>query len=74
MSLSQKETDKLENFISLGLIKSYKLTNISCDGIPDEESDSRNTEQLSLEFPNNQSLIIDTFCSGCLENTTISIS
>jgi hypothetical protein len=37
-------------------------------------SDFRNTERLILKFPNGKKLKIDTFCSGCNENTSMIFS
>lgn len=65
-------TDKvLDELVSGGCIVSYKLDFISEDGVVGEESGCRNTEQLTLNFPNGKMLKIGTFCSGCLENTVL---
>lgn len=65
---------KLDELVKKGLIKSYCVTNISEDGVPDAVSKFRNTEQLVLEFTMDDKLTIDTFCSGMSENTTLFIS
>ena len=51
-------------------ILSYKIEIVDMDGnIVEEEIGSRNSERLTLRFSNNRELVINTFCSGCLENT-----
>jgi hypothetical protein len=70
-----KQTNKkLESLIKNGTILSYEINNISYYGKLNEYSESRNTEQLIIHFPNGESLTIDTFCSGAAEDTLIFIS
>lgn len=61
----------LDYFKKLGYIKDYSLSNIDENGEKGKESECRNTQELILVFPNNEKLIIETFCSGVLENTTL---
>jgi len=68
---------KLDHLKKLGIIKSYKLVGLGENG-EEAKSGFRNTEQLTIVFQglNNtdETLVIDTFCSGCREDTYLSIS
>ncbi len=61
----------LDRLVSAGMIESYKLVNVDQDGKEDVYSDNRNTERLTLNFPNGKKLVIGTFCSGSSENTVL---
>jgi hypothetical protein len=75
---------KLEELVSLGAIKSFVFTDLDADGKPSDKSaligrpsdicNERNTQQLVLEFSDGNKLTIDTFCSGCYENTELILS
>jgi len=65
---------KLDELVAKGMIKSYTILNVDKDGNIGKESKHRNSEQLRMVFPNGEMITIDTFCSGCLENTTIIVS
>lgn len=66
---------KLENLVKQELLKSFRLFNMNEDGVAVEKvSGMRNTEKLILVFPNDETLTIDTLCSGCAENTSLIIS
>jgi len=62
----------LDQLVNDGDISSYLYQNIDENGIVGS-SKCRNTEQLVLTFPSGKTLKIDTFCSGCLENTILAL-
>ena len=62
----------LDQLVAEGTIGSYSYRNVDENGTPDEVSKFRNTEQLIIHFINGKSLVIDTFCSGSAEDTTLS--
>lgn len=66
-----KKNSVLDQLVASGVLSSYEYENVSEDGIVGDESKCRNTEQIVLNFPNNQTLTVGTFCSGCLENTSL---
>lgn len=70
--LSMKD-ETLNKLVEHGTIISYEYLNLDEEGNVGE-SKFRNTEQVKLVFPNGKSLTIDTFCSGCNENTSLSFS
>jgi len=57
-----------------GTIKSYNLLNVNSDGEENKTSGNRDTEKLTIVFNNGEKLIIDTFCSGCSENSIMLFS
>lgn len=57
----------LELLVNSGCIIGYSYSNQEYEA----GSGSRETEQLYLYFPNGITLKIDTFCSGCSENTCL---
>ena len=63
----------LNTLVENGTIVSYEYLNLDEDGNIGK-SKFRNTEQVKLTFPNGKTLVIDTFCSGCNENTSLSFS
>lgn len=65
---------KLEYLIGKGLITSYEYCNVSEEGEKNKISEMRNSEYLKIIFPDGEELLIETFCSGCMENTTLSIN
>ena len=65
------ENEKLNELKQKGLVKDYHYVNVSEDLVEDEESAFRNTERLVLTFNDNTKFVIDTFCSGSFENTTL---
>jgi hypothetical protein len=71
VSNKRTRTDALLELCQQNQIKSYVLQNVNADGKLGEPSDSRNTERLTLVFPNDMKLVIDTFCSGSAEDTTL---
>ena len=60
---------QLETLVKKGTLKSYSYNNVDSNGVEGEESVSRNTEKLTLVFPDGEVLTLDTFCSGCLNDT-----
>ena len=66
-----KLEEKLQVLLINGTLDDYDLVNVDEDGNIGKESKFRNTERLTLFFPNGESLVIGTFCSGSLENTTL---
>ena len=67
------KSNKIDNLVKIGILKSFSIENLDINGNIGV-SDYRNTERLTLIFPNDEKLILDTFCSGCSENTAIIIS
>ena len=63
----------LDNLVTSGVIKSYSLVGLDENGDPGE-SYFRNSEKLSLVFSNGQILVLDTYCSGVLENSGFCIT
>ena len=66
--------DALEELFLNGLISSYQYEEVDEDGNVGKTSDFRNTERLTLAFPNGHKLIIDTICSGSSEDTSLSFT
>lgn len=68
------KNDLLDSLVGNGTIQSYHYVNVSEDGVEGEESYNRNTEKLVIVFNTNETLTINTFCSGCAEDTVMDIS
>ena len=67
-----KITWTLQELVRNGSIIKFDLQTINEDGIPvTDKKGNRNTERLTLYFPNGSILEIDTFCSGSAENTCL---
>lgn len=64
-------SEVLESLVLSNDILSYEYVEISEDG---HEPQTRNTERVKLVFPSGHVFTIDTFCSGCLENTSMEFS
>lgn len=64
----------LDNLVRTGAITRYSYNHVDCEGNTGLRSDHRNTEQLILHFPNGETLVIDTFCSGVREDTSLIFS
>lgn len=60
--------EKLRELVNNGTLAGYSLINLDENGNAGR-SKFRNTESLTLTFPNGGTLNLGTFCSGCLENT-----
>lgn len=69
----QKFNQILDNLVANGQIKEYILTR-NIPMAPDDTSGSRMTDALEIIFPSGEKLKLDTFCSGCAENTTLIIN
>jgi len=72
-----KQTNKvLDELVQAGTIFSYELINVDENGKPGAVSAYRNTERLVLTFGHEKGLQLqlDTFCSGCAENTVLYIA
>lgn len=65
--------EKLDNLVKNGTIKSYSVKTIDEHGnhieVWNEPGRFRNTQHLFIEFNNGETLCVDTFCSGSMENT-----
>lgn len=59
---------KLEELKNSGAISSWKIENIDSEGNVGIESDDRNSERLTITFPDGQVLEVNTLCSGYSEN------
>lgn len=59
----------LDGLVKSGDLKDFKLETIEYE----PGSGSRETDRLTLTFPSGRELVIDTFCSGSAENTSIII-
>ncbi len=60
---------QLENLVKSGNISGYELVDLDEDGDVGCKSKCRNTQRLTIIFPDKNRLVIGTFCSGCCENT-----
>ena len=69
-----KSNKHLDNLVKMGHILSYEYVDVDEDGNVGLKGDFRNSERLILHFSNEQSLTIETFCSGSSEDTVLSIS
>ena len=49
------------------------VDHVSDEGVVGKKSNCRNTERLTLDFPNDEKLVLGTFCSGCLEDTCFTL-
>jgi hypothetical protein len=64
-------TDKvLDTLVKEGVIASYLLETI--EGEPG--SHTREADKLTITFTSGHILVLNTFCSGCEENTSIIVS
>lgn len=62
----------LEKLILSGDISNYKIETLDEDGeIVSHPCGNRNTERLTIKFPSGNLLVVNTFCSGCSENTSM---
>lgn len=65
----------LDVFVKTGILKDYKYRTLDMDGmVTTSNSGFRETEQVVLTFANGEVLVIDTFCSGSNENTSLIFS
>ncbi len=59
----------LDKLVEQKVLLNYKLVDLNEDGNEGKRSANRNTQKLTLQFPNNVNLDIETFCLGCSEDT-----
>lgn len=65
---------KLHNLVISGTIKNYSIYNVSDDGKVGVWSEKgRNREFLNIVFNNDEEITLGTFCSGCCENTILTL-
>lgn len=62
---------KLELLVNNGQLKSFEFREQICS--MEGDARSRLIDELLLVFPNGEKLEFTTFCSGCLENTSLSL-
>lgn len=75
--MSENNKQKLDVLCELtmnGSIKGYEIVNVDENGVVGKESEFRNRERLKIILHDNKTIIVDAFCSGCSENTTLVIS
>jgi len=68
------KNDSLESLVKSGDIMFYCIENVDENGNVGKTSEFRNTERLTLVLPSGKKLVINTFCSGCAENTSLSVN
>lgn len=61
----------LDDLMDAKVISSYKYEKVHDQCQP--YKDIRTSQKLTFIFPNNTSIALTTWCSGCLENTRFSI-
>lgn len=66
----------LDKLVKAGVIKHYELKTLDENGneVTSPGNGMRETEQLKLIFPLGVVLVIDTFCSGSGQNTSLQFS
>ena len=70
-----KNNIRLDELVRNGVIKDYELEIVSDEGIIGTASPKgRNTDRLTITFNDGHLLTLDTFCSGCLEDTCLIVS
>jgi len=68
---SEKKTNQLlDTLVTQGSLTSYSYSK----EYEEPGRDMRTTEKLTLVFPDGNQLTVDTFCSGCAENTSLDFS
>ena len=60
---------RLEKLKGSGDIKDWKIEDIDVDGNMGYQNIGRNTQRLTIILPLDKELVIETFCSGCSEDT-----
>ncbi len=73
---TKPEKEIFDYLVQQGYIKSYQFAVLDESGkiITGKRSRMRETDQLTLVFPNNEKIVIDTFRSGSSENTHLQIT
>lgn len=64
---------KLSQLVQNGTIISFLFQELDDEGNVGH-SKFRNSERLVLTFPNGEKLALETFCSGCAEDTSFCLS
>lgn len=59
----------LDKLVEAGTIESYYLDVVNEEGQVGFKGKCRNTQKLHLVFPDGNTLTIDTYCSGCMEDS-----
>lgn len=66
----EKPRFNLDALVESGAIASFEVTDLNADGnVSPPTPQGRNSERLTITFPNGQRLVLSTWCSGALENT-----
>lgn len=68
------KNEVLDNLVKNKDIKYYEFENLDIDGNIGKSSCNRNSQRLVLVFNSGKKIVIDTMCSGCLENTIMIIN
>ena len=64
----------LDDLVQSGEISSYLYENVDENGKTTKNLIGyRNTERLIITFPSGKVICLNTFCSGCAENTSLEI-
>lgn len=63
----------IQGYVDSGDLLYWEYDNLDENGNVGE-SRMWNTERLTLVFPSGRKLVLDTACSGCLENTYLILS
>lgn len=71
-TMNNKRFSKLDELVEKGTLSSYSVMNLDDSGNPGKSHD-RNSEQLTLYFPDGEKLVLSTWCSGCLEDSGFSV-
>lgn len=72
---SEKSRFNLDALIESGAISSFQVEDLNDEGnVCPPTPMGRNSERLTLTFPNGQRLVLSTWCSGALENTGFFVS
>jgi len=68
-----KLKSRLQELVDSGKLESFSIQNVDENGNIGKTSKHRNAERMTLIFSDGESLVVDTFCSGCSENTTFHV-
>ena len=64
----------LNELIKNNQLKEALVENVDENGYVGKQSAFRNTTRLTLKFPDNSTLIIDSFCSGIVEDVMLELA
>lgn len=66
---------RLDELVNNGTLKDYTYEYLDEAGnVVKKEKGMRNSQRLILTFPNDEFIVLNTICSGALENTYICIT